>query len=53
VGLPDLRAGRKVRIRGLGRYSGLYAVTTTTHTLGQGGYSTDFSARMEQAELKP
>lgn len=50
IGLPDLRAGRKVRIRGLGRYSGLYAVTSTTHSIGDSGYTTDFSARMEQAD---
>jgi hypothetical protein len=49
VGLPDLRSGRKVQINGLGtRFSGTYTVTSTTHTLGDGGYTTDFSARMEQ-----
>ena len=47
VGLPDLRSGNKIRIRGLGRYDGLYHVTTTTHTIGDGGYTTEFSARME------
>jgi len=47
VGLPDLRAGRKIRIKGLGRFSGLYAVNTTTHTIGDGGYSTEFTASME------
>lgn len=47
VGLPDLRSGNKIRIVGLGRYDGLYHVTTTTHTLGDGGYTTDFSARKE------
>jgi phage protein D len=53
VGLPELRAGRKVRVRGLGRYSGLYAVTSTTHSIGDGGYTTDFSARMEKPETQP
>jgi phage protein D len=48
VGLPDLRSGNKIKIVGLGRYDGLYHVTSTTHTIGDGGYSTDFSARMEQ-----
>ncbi len=48
VGLPDLRAGRKIRIKGLGRFSGLYAVNTTTHTIGDGGYTTDFTATMEK-----
>jgi uncharacterized protein len=48
VGLPDLRAGCKVEIGGLGRFAGTYVVTGTTHTIGDGGYTTDFSARMEQ-----
>jgi phage protein D len=48
VGLPSLRAGSKITIAGLGtRFSGLYLVTGTTHTMGEGGYTTDFSARME------
>jgi uncharacterized protein len=49
VGLPDLRSGRKVRIKGLGRFSGLYSVNSTTHVLGDSGYTTDFSASMEVA----
>jgi phage protein D len=49
IGLPDLRAGTKVEIRNLGkRFSGIYLVTGTTHTLGDGGYTTDFTARMEK-----
>jgi phage protein D len=54
IGLPDLRAGVKLQIRGLGdRFSGTqdkpfsYFVTGTTHTIGDGGYTTDFTARME------
>lgn len=48
VGLPDLRAGKRVRIVGLGkRFSGLYFVTKTTHTIDDGGYQTQFSARRE------
>ncbi|HWG95761.1 MAG TPA: hypothetical protein VN647_01655 [Nitrospira sp.] len=54
VGLPDLRAGVKILIKGLGkRFSGpqekpfAYLVTSTTHSIGDGGYTTDFSARME------
>jgi len=48
IGLPNLRAGSKIQIEGLGtRFSGIYLVTTTTHTIGEGGYTTDFSARME------
>jgi phage protein D len=56
IGLPDLRAGVKVQIQGLGtRFSQpasgkpfSYLVTSTTHTIGDGGYTTDFTARMEQ-----
>jgi hypothetical protein len=49
IGVPDLRAGVKVEIRGLGtRFSGTYVVTGTTHTIGEGGYTTDFTARMEK-----
>jgi phage protein D len=57
IGLPDLRAGVKVQIKGLGaRFSGppggtpfSYLVTSTTHTIGESGYTTDFTARMEQS----
>ena len=49
VGLPDLRAGCKVDLVGLGRrFEGTYVVTSTTHSMGDGGYTTDFTARMEQ-----
>jgi phage protein D len=56
IGLPDLRAGVKVQMRGLGdRFSGKkdhwfeYVVTDTSHTCGDNGYTTDFTARMEAA----
>ncbi len=49
VGLPELRAGRPVYIRGLGsRFSGRYLVTTSTHAIGDSGYTTQFEARMEE-----
>jgi uncharacterized protein len=48
VGLPELRAGRKVRIKGVGPvFSGTYFLTETTHTIGANGYTTSFSARRE------
>lgn len=51
VGLPDLRAGSKVQIEGLGlRYSGKYYVTSTTHTIGDSGYRTTFEARRDPAD---
>lgn len=49
IGLPDLRAGGKIQVGSLGRrFSGIYLVTATTHTLGDGGYTTDFTARKEK-----
>jgi phage protein D len=48
VGLPDLRAGQRVRIKGVGsHFSGTYFVTDTTHTITDAGYTTRFSARRE------
>ncbi len=50
VGLPDLRAGQRVRIAGLGaRFSGTYFITDTTHSLGDSGYTTKFNSRREDA----
>jgi phage protein D len=49
VGLPDLRAGRTVEIANLGeRFSGVYYVLETTHTIGDSGYTTSFRARREE-----
>jgi phage protein D len=61
VGLPDLRSGCALRIIGFGvktsntgtltgassDFDGEYYVTETTHTIGGGGYQTEFSARRE------
>ena len=48
IGLPELRAGRKVAIDGLGaRFSGTYFVTETTHSINASGYVTRFQARRE------
>jgi uncharacterized protein len=48
VGLPDLRAGSKLQIDGLGaRLGGEYFVTETTHTFSDTGYTTRFKARRE------
>ena len=49
VGLPDLRAGRRVELGGLGaRFDGTYFITDTTHTINDSGYITKFNARREQ-----
>jgi phage protein D len=58
IGLPLLRAGSKVQIcmnpldieptlPPIDRFSGVYQVTETTHTISDSGYTTDFSCRME------
>lgn len=48
VGLPDLRAGSRLEIAGVGaRLDGSYFVSETTHTLGESGYTTRFAARRE------
>jgi uncharacterized protein len=44
IGHPDIQAGRVVELKGLGRrFSGKYYVTSATHTVNQGGYSTRFT----------
>lgn len=49
IGLPDLRAGTVLMLAGLGkRFSGRYFVTGTTHTIGDGGYTTQFECRREE-----
>jgi uncharacterized protein len=49
VGVPRLRAGTVVQLDGLGaRFSGRYFVTSTTHTIGAGGYATSFECRREE-----
>lgn len=48
IGLPDLRSGRTIIMRGLGtRYDGKYLVTESTHAVSGSGYQTQFTARME------
>jgi phage protein D len=50
VGLPDLRAGSRVEVVGVGeRFSGSYFVTATTHTLSDAGYTTQFECRREES----
>ena len=49
VGLPDLRAGSKLQIDGVGaRLGGQYFVTETTHGFSDSGYTTRFKARREE-----
>jgi phage protein D len=54
IGLPELRAGTRVKIGGLGaRLSGEYLVTKSTHTIGESGYLTKFECRLEDYSGKP
>jgi phage protein D len=49
VGMPAIRAGSKIELLGLGStFDGPYFVTSTTHTIGTRGYTTDFEARLEE-----
>ncbi len=51
IGLPLLRAGTVVQLGGMGvRFSGRYFVTGTTHTIGDGGYTTQFECRREEKQ---
>jgi uncharacterized protein len=49
IGLPEIRAGTVVEIDGVGeRFSGRYFVTSTTHTIGESGYTTEFGCRLQE-----
>jgi phage protein D len=51
IGLPDLRAGKIVHIRGVGRhFDGIYTVTTTSHVINEQGYRTNFTAKRANPE---
>ena len=46
IGLPDMRPGDNVEIRGIGaRFSGQYYVTQVEHSIGGNGYTTTFAVR--------
>jgi uncharacterized protein len=48
IGDPQLRAARVVNFEGVGReFSGLYRITSATHTIDSGGYRTQFEGRKE------
>jgi phage protein D len=51
VGLPDLRAGRRVRLNKVDfRLDGWYFVTATSHVINDSGYRTTFQARRVESE---
>lgn len=45
AGIPGLRAGKNIEIKGIGRFSGIYYVTSTSHVIGSRGYDTSFKVR--------
>ena len=48
IGLPDLRPGDNLELKGLGqRFSNQYYVTKVEHTLGGSGYLTSFTVRSD------
>ena len=50
IGLPELRAGELVEIRGLGkRFSGYYTLSKVTHRLDSSGYTTSFEVTQKFA----
>jgi Bacteriophage probable baseplate hub protein len=51
VGLPDLRAGGVVELKGMGeggRFNGRYFIVSTTHSISDSGYTTQFECRREE-----
>src|SRR5262249_50027816 len=48
IGNPLIKASKVIDFEGVGeQFSGLYRVTSATHTLDSGGYRTQFDARKE------
>jgi phage protein D len=45
AGTPKLRAGNTIEIKGVGRFSGIYYVTSTSHVIDYSGYRTSFKVR--------
>jgi phage protein D len=44
-GIPELRAGKTIEIKGIGRFSGTYYLTSTCHITDSTGYYTSFKVR--------
>ncbi|RLI79450.1 hypothetical protein DRP04_09160 [Archaeoglobales archaeon] len=45
IGIPEMRAGTIVELKGLGRFDGKYYVERTSHTISSSGYTTTFNVR--------
>jgi len=45
-GLPSIRAGKNIQLEGLGsKFSGLYYITSASHTYNESGYTTQFEVK--------
>jgi phage protein D len=52
MGIPDLRAGSKVNIEGVGkRFEGVYYIKSAKHSISEGGYTTSLSLRRGRAGI--
>jgi phage protein D/phage baseplate assembly protein gpV len=52
VGMPDLRAGDMIEVRGIGkRFSGKYRLSRVTHVVDEGGYRTSFEVTQKASSL--
>jgi uncharacterized protein len=48
IGNPNIKAGSVINLEGLGgQFSGLYRITSATHSIDSGGYRTSFQVRKE------
>ncbi|MEB3180867.1 MAG: phage baseplate assembly protein V [Nostocaceae cyanobacterium] len=48
IGIPTLRPGQMIEIRGIGkRFGGSYTLSTVTHTIDDSGYQTQFEISQE------
>lgn len=45
AGIPGIRAGKTIGIKGIGNFSGTYYVTQTIHSIDENGYNTTFKVR--------
>ena len=54
IGLPDLRPGDNVEMKGLGeRFVGPYYVTKVEHVINESGYRTQFDVRRLYDGIQP
>jgi uncharacterized protein len=52
VGVPDLKPGSAIELKGLGLWEGTYYVSKVTHTISNSGYITDFVVQRNATNAK-